>query len=87
MEEVNRTAFILICLFPALLTAGDWPTHAHDNQRSSVTDEKLVPPLSLQWIYEPSFPPAKGWPRNVDGYGAHKNFSNVNYDVAYRVVT
>jgi len=67
-------------------TAGDWPTHAHDNQRSSVTDEQLSPPLSLQWIYKPSFPPAKGWPRNVDGYGAHKNSSNVNYDDAYRVV-
>jgi outer membrane protein assembly factor BamB len=67
-------------------TARDWPTHAHDNQRSSVTDEQLSPPLSLQWTYEPSFPPARGWPRNVDGYGAHKNSSNVNYDDAYRVV-
>ena len=66
--------------------AKDWPTHAHDNQRSSVTGEQLSPPLSLQWTYEPSFPPARGWPRNVDGYGAHKNSSNVNYDDAYRVV-
>ncbi|SVC83208.1 uncharacterized protein METZ01_LOCUS336062, partial [marine metagenome] len=84
---VNRTAFILTLLFPTLLTAEDWPTHAHDNRRSSVTDEQLSPALSLQWTYQRSFPPAKGWPRNVDGYGAHKNFSNVNYDVAYRVVT
>jgi hypothetical protein len=44
-------------------TARDWPTHAHDNQRSSVTDEQLSPPLSLQWTYEPSFPPARGWRR------------------------
>ena len=81
-----RFAFISALVFSALLNAEDWPTHAHDNQRSSVTDEQLSPPLSLQWTYEPPFPPARGWPRNVDGYGAHKNSSNVNYDDAYRVV-
>ena len=79
-------ACLMLSIGARLASAGDWPTHAHDNQRSSVTDEQLVSPLSLQWTYEPSFPPAKGWPRNVDGYGAHKNSSNVNYDDAYRVV-
>ena len=81
-----RFAFVSTLLFSSFSNAEDWPTHAHDNQRSSVTDEQLSPPLSLQWTYEPSFPPARGWPRNVDGYGAHKNSSNVNYDDAYRVV-
>lgn len=83
---VNQTAFILTLVFPILLTAEDWLTHAHDNRRSSKTNEQLPPPLSLQWTDEPSFPSVNGWPRNVDGNHAHKNFSNVNYDVANRVV-
>jgi len=66
--------------------AEDWPTQAHDNHRSGVTSERLVPSLSLKWSYKPLVPPALGWPRNVDGYGAHMHANKVNYDDAYRVV-
>ncbi len=65
--------------------AEDWPTYAHDNQRTGVTAEELSPPLGLAWIFEPAFPPAEGWPLNVDGYGAYKTAPNVNYDDAYQV--
>ena len=89
LKRIFMTTMIVLSAsipFMGTATARDWPTHAHDNQRSNVTDEQLPLPLSLQWTYEPSFPPARGWPRNVDGYGAHKNSSNVNFDDAYRVV-
>jgi len=67
-------------------TAADWPTYGHDNQRSGITTEELSPPLNQAWVFEPAFQPARGWPLNVNGYGAWKNASNVNYDDASHVV-
>jgi len=76
----------LACFFiSSLALAEDWPTYAHDNQRTGVTTEKLVPPLSMSWVFEPAFKPAEGWPLNVNGYGAYKNAPNVNYDSAPQV--
>ncbi len=66
--------------------AADWPTYAHDNQRSGITTEQLSPPLNQAWVFEPAFEPARGWPLNVNGYGAWKNAPNVNYDDASHVV-
>jgi hypothetical protein len=82
---------------PALLTAlaalgircvsaEDWPTFMHDNQRTGVTSEALRPPLALQWTCESAFPPAQGWAPPVNGYGARKTKPNVSYDDAFRVV-
>ena len=67
-------------------TGADWPTYAHDNQRSGITTEELSPPLNQAWVFEPAFQPARGWPLNVNGYGAWKNAPNVNYDDASQVV-
>ena len=44
-------------------TGADWPTYAHDNQRSGITTEELSPPLNQAWVFEPAFQPARGWPR------------------------
>ena len=67
-------------------TGADWPTYAHDNQRSGITTEELSPPLNQAWVFAPAFQPARGWPLNVNGYGAWKNAPNVNYDDASHVV-
>ena len=67
-------------------TGADWPTYAHDNQRSGITTEELSPPLNQAWVFAPAFQPARGWPLNVNGYGAWKNAPNVNYDDASQVV-
>jgi len=69
----------------ASVSAEDWPTYAHDNQRTGVTNENVAPPLKLAWAFEPAFEPAEGWPLNVNGYGTHKSAPNVNYDDAYQV--
>ncbi|MCP4814563.1 MAG: PQQ-binding-like beta-propeller repeat protein, partial [Planctomycetaceae bacterium] len=83
---VRLVVFIAFLLAgPTISLAGDWPTYAHDNQRTGITTENLSPPLALQWVFEPAFPPAQGWPLNVDGYGAYKTAPNVNYDDAYQV--
>lgn len=70
---------------PTVAQGEDWPTYAHDHQRTGVTSEKLAPPLGVEWTFEPAFPPAEGWPLNVNGYGAYKNAPNVNYDDAHQV--
>ncbi len=64
----------------------DWPTFAHDSQRSYVTDEALKPPLHLQWVYDAPAPPAAGWSLPVNGYGARKNKSNVSYDDSHPAI-
>ncbi len=66
--------------------ADDWPTFRHDNRRSGVTGEVLIPPLELRWTFRSPFPPAPGWSLPVNGYGARKNKPNVSYDDAWRVV-
>ena len=67
-------------------SADDWPTWAHDVKRSGVTDERLSPPLSLRWIFRSPAPPAEGWARPVNGYGAVKYRSNVDFDDAPQTV-
>jgi outer membrane protein assembly factor BamB len=46
----------------APLTAADWPTYRHDNQRSGITQETLEWPLQLLWTFQSSQPPAPAWP-------------------------
>ncbi|MBN2473389.1 MAG: PQQ-binding-like beta-propeller repeat protein [Pirellulales bacterium] len=65
----------------------DWPTYGHDNGQTGVTPQRLRPPLSLRWVFRSPFPPAKGWARPVNGYGATKNASNVSFDDAFRVTS
>ena len=85
--RVVVTILLGVCAaLPASATAADWPTCAHDNRRSAVTAERLAPPLRLRWVFRPAFPPAKGWARPVNGYGATKNASNASFDDACHVV-
>jgi outer membrane protein assembly factor BamB len=96
---MNLTRFAVLLLattvlsFPVIspvvgrvATAEDWPTHAHDNQRTNVTSETVAPPLSLRWKFDAKAAPAAGWSRPVNGYGAWKNKSNASYDDAYRTI-
>ena len=39
----------------------DWPTYAHDNQRSGISREDLAPPLSEIWTFASLHPPAHAW--------------------------
>ena len=68
-------------------SAADWPTWRHDNRRSGITSERLSPPLSLNWEFRSPFPPAKGWARPVNGYGATKDASNVSFDSVFHVTS
>jgi outer membrane protein assembly factor BamB len=83
--------FALCAVFAAVsvsaVDAEDWPTYAHDNQRTGVTSERLAPPLSLRWVFKSPFPPASGWALPAGGYGARKNKPNVSHDDAFRVVS
>jgi len=78
-------------IFVAFLVAGslgaDWPTYQYDNRRSGIGPERLALPLRQHWRFASPFPPAKGWARPVNGYGATKNASNVSFDDAYRVTS
>ncbi len=51
---------VLTCLSPS--HAEDWPAYRHDNTRSGVTRERLVPPLELGWSFRPTHPPQPSWP-------------------------
>ena len=78
---------VLLNIGVSFLSAADWPTYQKDYARSGVTEEVLMPPLVEQWIFESPYPPAKGWARPINGYGAMKNKSNVDYDDAFHVTT
>lgn len=57
----SRFLFILYLLsLPAI--AADWPTYQYDYQRSGVTEERLEPPLALDWTYNAKHPPTPAWP-------------------------
>jgi outer membrane protein assembly factor BamB len=75
------TAFVLILIATGPVHA-DWPTPLGNNQRTGITGEALAFPLSEQWHYTPSCPPAKGFPPPRAGYNSFKLSSNVNYDEA-----
>ncbi len=51
-----------LLFIPTAARAADWPTFRHDNHRSAVSEEKLEPPLSLQWTFVPPLPPEPAWP-------------------------
>ncbi len=45
------------------VTAADWPTFRHDQQRSGMTSESLdAQTLELAWSWQSPLPPAPAWP-------------------------
>ena len=40
----------------------DWPAYRHDNARSGITQEVLMPPLSPSWVFAPLHGPEPAWP-------------------------
>jgi len=53
---------VVFVLLGSLANAADWPTYRHDNARTGATSESLAAPLSLHWVYRPSYPPRPAWP-------------------------
>lgn len=84
MQRLITIAAVLLC--GSLAQASDWPTFAHDNRRSFVTDDAVDTPLHLQWFYESPSLPAAGWSLPVNGYGARKTKSNVSYDDSHPAI-
>ena len=82
---MSYRVLILVAMWGSVASAADWPTYQRDHRRTGVTPERLAPPLIQHWVFRPPFPPAKGWARPVNGYGATKNASNVSFDDAPRV--
>jgi len=79
-------AAVLIAAPAYRVCAEAWPTAGHDNRRTGVTSEHLVPPLQPRWVFRSPTPPAPGWPPPANGYGARKNKSDASFDDAFRVI-
>ena len=85
---------ILLTLSAALVSwsalAEDWPTYRHDNARSGITSETLLPPLSECWVYQPRHAPAQAWgdpnPRPRGGWYTLREQRRVHFDDAFHVV-
>jgi len=71
-------SFVVMTLC-ATARAEDWPTYRHDNARSGVTAEQLLPPLSQQWVFAPGHVPEPAWPVPA------KERPRVRFDDAYHV--
>jgi len=82
----NIAVLLSAAVGPDAVSASDWPTFMRDNQRTGVTPDQLRPPLTMRWIFNSPFPPAKGWALPTNGYGSLKNKPNVSHDDAFRVV-
>lgn len=55
-----------------------WTTYRHDIARSGVTDERLSPPLSLQWVFKPNHAPKPAWYKPSEEL-PRTNFDNAHY--------
>lgn len=86
--QLLKKFFCAICLVPVviiscgnLLLAYDWTTYRHDNTRSSITPERIVPPLSLRWVFKPTHAPKPAW------YEPSEEMKRVHFDDAYHVTS
>ncbi|MHC4436094.1 MAG: outer membrane protein assembly factor BamB family protein [Planctomycetota bacterium] len=60
-SRLHLAALIVFCVF-GVADAEDWPTYMHDNSRSGVTAEKLLPDeLDEDWVYVSPVPPQVAW--------------------------
>ena len=54
--------FILLIVQCVSVSALDWPTYRHDSQRTGITSEQLILPLSNIWTFKSDLPPERAWP-------------------------
>ena len=74
-----RISFVIVTLCATTAMAEDWPTYRHDNARSGITAEQLVPPLARQWVFTPAHAPEPAWPVPA------KERPRVRFDDVYHV--
>jgi hypothetical protein len=72
-------SFFIVVFMYAAVNAADWPTYRHDGARSGVTSERLVPPLSQQWVFISKDAPKPAWPRPAE------ELPRMHFDDAYYV--
>ena len=75
-------SFICFTIFTTsfgMVSAEEWSTYRHDNNRSGVTDELLIPPLSLRWTFEPAHAPKAAWMKPAE------ELQRMHFDSAYHV--
>ncbi len=58
----TAAAIILFTAPWASINALDWPTYRHDAQRTGITSEQLVLPLSKSWTFVSAHKPERAWP-------------------------
>jgi len=73
-------SYLLISM-PVLETAkaSDWVTYRYDNARSGVTEDSLIPPLSLKWVYQPTHAPRAAWMKPAE------ELERMHFDSVYHV--
>ncbi|MCH2061519.1 MAG: PQQ-like beta-propeller repeat protein [Verrucomicrobiales bacterium] len=85
--------FLTTTIFSFLVCSGvsgaDWPTHGHDNRRSSTTAEQLnTSSLSLSWSWKSPTPPSPAWKGTArwDAYNYIRNNKSMRaYDRAFNI--
>ena len=83
---LTLAAAALVGLSAGVSRADDWPVHAHDNNRSGVTAEKLPATLGARWVFESLYPPSPAWagPKEVPVEGLLE-LRRVHFDDAFQV--
>jgi outer membrane protein assembly factor BamB len=81
---------LAVLLSSGTASAGDWPTHMHDNHRSGTTTEQLSLPLDEHWVRSTSRRPRPSWAETSAlqnfWWGWYDQKSRVNVDRAFHVV-
>lgn len=83
-----RSGGLVLALALALAArADDWPTYQHDSSRSAISMERLSVPLSAEWVFTSTHPPAHAWgdpqPKPVEG---NLELPRLRFDDAFHVV-
>ncbi|MFH1741997.1 MAG: PQQ-binding-like beta-propeller repeat protein, partial [bacterium] len=76
MGIVLAVAALVVC---DVAVAQGWMTYRHDNARSGMTAERVAPPLSLSWMFQPAHPPQPAW------YEPAEELPRTRFDSAYHV--
>ena len=77
---------VVAVLWNAAAVAGDWPTYRRDVARSGITSEKVQPPLTECWMFQPRHAPQPAWgdpkPGPVEGI---LELRRIHFDDAFQV--